>query len=67
MRRGLIEAGAEHLLLTLWPVADRETALFMPVEVAPAVQAAYLKRFREEQGLSAAVRLAGPFLLSFRR
>lgn len=80
MRRGLLEAGAEHLLLTLWPVADRETALFMvdfyreleggngsPVEVAPAVQAAYLKRFREEQGLSAAVRLAGPFILSFRR
>lgn len=80
MRRGLIEAGAEHLLLTLWPVADRETALFMvefytnlkggersPVEIAPAVQAAYLKKFREEQGLSAAVKLAGPFILSFRR
>ena len=80
MRRGLIEAGAANLLLTLWPVADRETALFMvdfygnlkagersPVEVAPAVQAAYLKRFREERGLTAAVKLAGPFILSFRR
>ncbi len=80
MRRGLIEAGAEHLLLTLWPVADRETVLFMidfyaglkggensPVEVASAVQAAYLKQFREERGLTAAVKLAGPFLLSFRR
>ncbi len=80
MRRGLIEAGAENLLLTLWPVADRETALFMidfyaalkgggrsPVEVASEVQAAYLKQFREEQGLAAAVRLAGPFILSFRR
>lgn len=80
MRRGLIEAGAQHLLLTLWPVADRETALFMvdfykalgagkasPVEVAPAVQSAYLKAFREEQGISAAVKLAGPFILSFQK
>lgn len=80
MRRGLLEAGAEHLLLTLWPVADRETAMFMvdfyqnldggegsPSEVAPAVQAAYLRKFREEKGLTAAVKLAGPFILSFRR
>jgi len=80
MRRGLIEAGAQHLLLTLWPVADRETALFMvdfykaldgggasPVEIAPAVQAAYLKQFREEQGISAAVKLAGPFILSYQK
>lgn len=80
MRRGLIEAGAENLLLTLWPVADRETALFMvdlykkleggersPSEIAPAVQAAYLRQFREEKGLTAAVKLAGPFILSFRR
>lgn len=78
MRRGLIQAGAQHLLLTLWPVADRETALFMvdfygnlrageksPVEVAAAVQAAYLRKFREEFGISRAVKLAGPFILSF--
>ncbi|MCG8600916.1 MAG: CHAT domain-containing protein [Verrucomicrobiales bacterium] len=77
MRRGLARAGAEHLLLTLWPVADRETALFMmdfyqnldagknePVDVAPAIQSAYLKAFREKQGVAAAVRLAGPFILS---
>ncbi|MBL9158772.1 MAG: CHAT domain-containing protein [Verrucomicrobiales bacterium] len=79
MRRGLLEAGAQHLLLTLWPVADAETASYMlefyqalegggisPVEAAPAVQAAALKRIREEQGLTAAVKLAGPFVLSFR-
>ena len=78
MRRGLSQAGAQHLLLTLWPVADRETALFMtdfytnlnrgknsPVETAARVQASYLKAFREEQGLTAAVKLAGPFILSF--
>lgn len=78
MRRGLSQAGAQHLLLTLWPVADRETALFMrdfyaglkggknsPADTAAQVQAAYLKTFREEQGLAASVRLAGPFVLSF--
>lgn len=80
MRRGLMQAGAQHLLLTLWPVADQETALFMldfyrkleggsrsPVEVAPMVQAEYLKTFREQQGIAAAVRLAGPFILSYQR
>lgn len=79
MRRGLLEAGTQHLFLTLWPVADAETARYMldfyraldgggvsPVEAAPAVQAAALKRIREEQGLTAAVKLAGPFVLSFR-
>ncbi|MEM6916626.1 MAG: CHAT domain-containing protein, partial [Verrucomicrobiota bacterium] len=72
MRRGLMQAGAQHLLLTLWPVADRETALFMidlyrnlkggeasPVDVTPAIQAGYLKAFREAQGITAAVKLAG--------
>lgn len=78
MRRGLIQAGAQNLLLTLWPVADRETAMFMvdlyrnldggkkdPVQVSPAVQAAYLKKFREEKGITQAVKLAGPFILSY--
>lgn len=78
MRRGLMQAGAQHLLLTLWPVADRETALFMidlyrnlrggkasPVDVTPAIQAAYLKAFREERGVTEAVKLAGPFILSY--
>lgn len=77
MRRGLIQAGAQNLLLTLWPVADRETALFMidfyrqleggdrdPVTVAAAVQAAYLEEFREKKGITAAVKLAGPFIVS---
>lgn len=77
MRRGLMQAGAENLLLTLWPVADRETALFMvdfyrnlkggaqsPARIASAVQGAYLREFREKQGITAAVKLAGPFILS---
>lgn len=80
MRRGLIEAGAQNLLLTLWPVSDRETALFMvdfyqsldqgravPREIMPAVQARYLQKFREERGVTAAAKLAGPFILSFQQ
>lgn len=79
MRRGLIQAGAQNLLLTLWPVADRETALFMSdfysnldggkreaPEVTSRVQAAYLRAFREKQGVAAAVKLVGPFVLNFR-
>lgn len=80
MRRGLIQAGTQNLLLTLWPVADRETVLFMidfykqldegnvhPAAAAAGVQRAYLKAFREKQGLTAAVKLAGPFILSFQQ
>ena len=80
MRRGMIQAGAQNLLLTLWPVADRETALFMvdfyqaldrgradPRQVMPAVQARYLEQFRKERGVTAAAKLAGPFILSFQQ
>lgn len=79
MRRGLMQAGARNLLLTLWPVADAETVLYMvdfyggldkasadPATVAHAMQVKYLTRFRAERGLTAAVQLAGPFILSFR-
>ena len=80
LRRGLLQAGAENLLFTLWPVADRETVLFMsdfyteldgarnePGEAAHKIQTKYLKKFREEMGVAAAVRLAGPFILSFQK
>ena len=80
LRRGLLQAGAENLLFTLWPVADRETVLFMrdfyteldgarnePAAAASKIQTKYLKKFREELGVAAAVRLAGPFILSFQK
>ena len=80
LRRGLLQAGAENLLFTLWPVADRETVLFMrdfyaeldgarnePAEAAHKIQTKYLRKFREEIGVAAAVRLAGPFILSYQK
>lgn len=77
LRRGVVQAGARNLLMTLWAVADEETARFVADfyaealrgERAPAalarVQREWLKRLRTERGLAEAVRLAGPFVLSF--
>ena len=76
LRRGFIMAGAQNLLMTLWPVADEETAKFMAAFYEAAhqtgnapqaladVQRDWLVRLRQERGLSAAIRLAGPFILS---
>ncbi len=77
LRRGFVQAGARNLLMTLWDVADRETADFMrdfyeaalqdgnaPGALA-STQKRWLTRLRQEKGLAEAVRLAGPFLLNF--
>ena len=76
LRRGFIQAGAENLLMTLWSVADEETARFMldfyeaahrsgdPGQALADVQRDWLARLRRERGLNDAVRLAGPFILS---
>ena len=76
LRRGFIQAGAENLLMTLWSVADQETAKIMadfyekfhaggnaPSALAD-VQREWLVRLRKERGLAAAVTLAGPFILN---
>jgi len=78
LRRGLLQAGAANLLFTLWPVSDRETVLFVrdfyteldggrnePSTAAHKIQTKYLRKFREQLRVAAAVRLAGPFILSF--
>ena len=77
LRRGFIQAGTQNLLLTLWPIADEKTAGFMPEFYAAAhrtgrtaqalaeVQRAWLKKLRVENGIAAACRIAGPFILSF--
>lgn len=76
LRRGFVQAGAQHLMMTLWPVADRETAQFMQDFYAAArqdgnaptalaeVQRAWLVRLRQTRGLQEAVRLSGPFIVS---
>ena len=77
LRRGFVRAGARNLLMTLWPVADRETSDFMkrfyqlalerkePFNALHEVQRDTLQALRRERGLEEAVRLAGPFMLSF--
>ena len=73
LRRGFIQAGAQNLLMTLWPISDEVTVQIMsdfyeaarkssnaPLALA-AVQRDWLVRLRKEKGLAQAVNLAGPF------
>lgn len=73
LRRAFMVAGADSLLMTLWPVADETTAGIMKdfysevaskgdvVEALSSTQRNWLGKLREERGLAAAVREAGPF------
>ncbi len=77
LRRGFAEAGAQNLLMTLWPVEDTGTADLMQAFYREAlrsgdapgalarVQRASLVQVRKKSGLSEAVREAGPFILSY--
>src|SRR4029077_15978178 len=76
LRRGFIEAGAQNLLMTLWPINDEMTVQIMldfynamektrnaPQALAD-VQRDWLVKLRKERDLLDAVRLAGPFIMS---
>jgi CHAT domain-containing protein len=76
LRRGFIQAGAQNLLMTLWPISDEVTVQIMsdfydaahktgnaPVALAE-VQRHWLLKLRTEKGLAQAVNLAGPFIMS---
>jgi CHAT domain-containing protein len=76
LRRGFIQAGAQNLLLTLWPISDQTTVQIMldfynaaekthnaPQALAD-VQRDWLVKLRKERGLLDAVRLAGAFIMS---
>jgi CHAT domain-containing protein len=76
LRRGFVEAGAQNLLMTLWPISDQTTVQIMldfydaaekshnaPQALAD-VQRGWLVKLRKERGLSNAVRLAGAFIMS---
>lgn len=76
LRRGFALAGAQNLLMTLWPVADLETSQLMqdfyralgeqsPPLALHQVQAKWLVQLRKQRSLEEAVRLAGPFVLTF--
>jgi CHAT domain-containing protein len=75
LRRAFMIAGAENLLMTLWPVADDTTAQIMADFYKEAfatgdaagslakVQRDWLVKLRQERGLLAAIREAGPFAM----
>jgi tetratricopeptide (TPR) repeat protein len=76
LRRGFIQAGAQNLLMTLWPISDEVTVQIMSdfyeaahtsgnaPEALAEVQRNWLVKLRTEQGLAQAVNLAGPFIMS---
>ncbi len=76
LRRGFARAGAQNLLMTLWPVFDKTTGDFLldfydslqsggnASESLAAVQKDWLVTVRKEYGLLSAVVLAGPFILN---
>ncbi|MBS0659040.1 MAG: CHAT domain-containing protein [Verrucomicrobia bacterium] len=75
LRRGFALAGAQHLLVTLWPVADQDTSTFMqefygkalegdPSVALAEVQRALLTHTRKHYGTGRAIRTAGAFILS---
>jgi CHAT domain-containing protein len=76
LRRGFIQAGAQNLLMTLWPISDQTTVQIMldfydaadKTKNAPQAfadtQRDWLVKLRKERGLLDAVRLAGPFIMS---
>jgi hypothetical protein len=76
LRRGFVQAGAQNLLMTLWPISDETTVQIMldfyddasktgnaPQALADT-QRAWLVKLRKERGLLPAVRFAGPFIMS---
>src|SRR5271165_2735075 len=76
LRRGFIQAGAQNLLMTLWPISDEVTVQIMSAfyqaahntgkaaEALAEVQRNWLLKLRTEKGLAQAVNLAGPFIMS---
>jgi CHAT domain-containing protein len=76
LRRGFVEAGAQNLLITLWPISDEFTARIISdfyeaahdsgnaPEALAKVQRDWLVKLRKEKGLASAVNLAGPFIMS---
>ena len=76
LRRAFVQAGAQHLLVTLWPISDETTIEIMnqfytaafttadPGRGLAEVQRAWLEKLRKEKGLLFAVNRAGPFIVS---
>ncbi len=79
LRRGFVRAGARNLLLTLWPVPDAETTVFMqdfyrrllagvaPEDGLAGARVEALRRITAESGPVEAARRVGAFVLDVRR
>jgi len=77
LRRGFVQAGTQNLLMTLWPVADAESIQIVLDFYAEAlrttdapqaignIQRNWLVKLRKERDPALAIRLAGPFVLSY--
>ena len=76
LRRGFIQAGAQNLLMTLWPISDETTVQIMldfydrafasgnaPQSLLD-VQREWLLKLRKQNGLLYAVNRAAPFIMS---
>jgi tetratricopeptide (TPR) repeat protein len=76
LRRGFVQAGAQNLLMTLWPISDETTVQIMldfydaafksgnAPQALEDTQREWLVKLRKERGLLPAVQLAGPFIMS---
>ena len=76
IRRGFIQADAQNLLMTLWPISDETTVQIMlyfynrafasgnAAESLLEVQREWLVKLRKENGLLYAANRAGPFIIS---
>ena len=78
LRRGFVQAGAQNLLMTLWPISDKWSVEIMKAfyekamtsgdaaQTMAEVQAEWLAKLRKEKGALIAARIAGPFILTSR-
>jgi CHAT domain-containing protein len=76
LRRGFVQAGAQNLLMTLWPISDETTVQIMldfydaafkngnAPQALANTQRDWLVKLHKERGLLPAVQLAGPFIMS---
>jgi CHAT domain-containing protein len=76
LRRAFMMAGAQNLLMTLWPVSDTTTTDIMadfyrrflssgnPARALAETQRDWLLKLKQEKGLLAAIRDAGAFVMS---
>jgi tetratricopeptide (TPR) repeat protein len=76
LRRGFVQAGAQNLLMTLWPIYDVSSSDIIkdfyvklhddnnPPQALAEVQRDWMVKLRAKDGLLSAVALAGPFIIS---